>query len=118
MQCTVSNLGRFSHRRVYGLWIGILIKFSFGNKAGSRRVKLKCPPGAKSGQSLAITVPVEKTDEKKLNQLNGPNVNAIPKSDPQGKAFYIGPLSYINLNISTTFFCNHSSSDQCIISLP
>jgi len=103
---------------MYALCIGLLIKFSFGNKAGSRRVKLKCPPGAKPGQSLAITVPVEKTDENKLNELNGPNVKAIPNSDPQGKAFCIGPLSCININISTTFFCNHSISDQCIISLP
>lgn len=103
---------------MYTLCIGLLIKFSFGNKAGSRRVKLKCPPGAKPGQSLAITVPVEKTDENKLNELNGPNVKAIPNSDPQGKIFCIGPLSCINLKIDTTFFCKHSSSDQCINSLP
>jgi len=99
-------------------WMWIAHKFSFGNKAGSRRVKLKCPPGAKPGQSLAITVPVEKTNEKKLNELNGSNVKAIPNSDPQGKTFYIDPLSCINLNINTTFFCKHSSSYQCIVSSP
>ena len=49
--------------------------------AGNRRLKLKCPSGARPGQSLAITVPIEKVDR---NELNGPNVKYIPDSDPPG----------------------------------
>jgi hypothetical protein len=52
------------------------------NIAGNRKLKLKCPAGARSGQSLAITVPAEKPDVK--NELNGPNVKYIPDSDPPG----------------------------------
>ncbi len=55
--------------------------------AGNRKLKLKCPARARPGQSLAITVPVEKPDENKMNEGNGPNVKYIPDSDPPG-TFY------------------------------
>jgi hypothetical protein len=63
----------------------IIQRFSRLFIVGSRKLNLKCPAGAQPGRSLAITVPVEKPDENKMNEFNGPNVKYIPDSDPPGK---------------------------------
>ena len=52
---------------------------------GNRKLNMKCPAGAQPGRSLAITVPVEKPDENKMNEFNGPNVKYIPDTNPPGK---------------------------------
>jgi len=52
-------------------------------------VKLKCPQGARPGQFLAITIPVEKPDASRMNEFNGPNVKPIPDTDPPGELFMV-----------------------------
>lgn len=60
--------------------------------AGNRLVKLRCPPNASPGQSLAITVPKEDENVKnKQNNLHSSNVSPIKDSDPPAFMVTIPP---------------------------
>lgn len=59
--------------------------------AGTRKVKLICPKGAKPGQSLAVTLPKEKQIDNRYNGPNGSNVKLIPDTDPPAYLVTIPP---------------------------
>jgi DNA mismatch repair ATPase MutL len=63
--------------------------------AGTRLVKLKCPPNATPGQSLAIKVPKEEENSadarNRQNKLHGPNVDPIPNTNPPAFMVTIPP---------------------------
>lgn len=62
--------------------------------AGDRLLKIKCPPGATPGRSIAVSVPKE---DQKINKksskrnLHSPNVNPIPNTDPPAFMVTIPP---------------------------
>ena len=71
--------------------------------AGDRLLKIKCPPGATPGRSIAISLP--KKDQKiskktSKRNLHSPNVNPIPNTDPPAFMVTIPP------HVSFIVFCN------------
>ncbi len=58
--------------------------------AGSRIVRVRCPPGSAAGQSLSITVPIDKTPAQDLPP-DSPNVRPIndPNANPNGPRAYM-----------------------------
>ncbi len=61
--------------------------------AGDRLLKIKCPPGATPGRSIAINVPKDDKISKKSSKrnLHSPNVNPIPDTDPPAYMVTIPP---------------------------